>query len=197
MKLCEELKHLPTYGPMYVSVTEDRSDYFSEGYAIRFFKSDGSDWVGNFKPGWTDLYKVYPYENLGRVVVIAGGLVYIISPESTQPIETFGITMREIIESKKYGLIGSDDTSIFIFDYNGLRWHSPRISWDGIRNLHLSGAHLSGQSYNPMNDTNSFDEWIDFSINLDSHNISDGSYRLDFTDDGSPRYKKPWWRFWE
>lgn len=196
MKLCEKLDHLPTYGPMYVPVTEDGKDFFSEGYVVRFFKKDGTDWVANFEPGWTDLYKVYSCEDLNRVVVIAGGLVYIMSPENIRPVETFSLTMREVIESEKYGLIGSDDTDIYIFDGNGLKWRSPRISWDGIKNMKISGSTLSGLTYNPMEDSSSYDEWIDFSIDLETHEVSGGSYRLHFYDDGSSRRKKRWWVFW-
>ena len=48
----EILDGLPTYGPMYVPVSEDGEPFYSEGFVVRFYKSDGSEWVANFKPGW-------------------------------------------------------------------------------------------------------------------------------------------------
>ena len=50
-KQYEILEALPTYGPMYIPVTENDEAFYSEGFPVRFYKSDGTNWVANFKPG--------------------------------------------------------------------------------------------------------------------------------------------------
>src|SRR5690606_39492556 len=39
----EILDGLPTYGPMYVPVSEDGEPFYSEGFVVRFYKSDRSE----------------------------------------------------------------------------------------------------------------------------------------------------------
>ncbi len=72
IKRYEILNSLPPYGPMYIPITEDGDPYYSEGYVIRFYKSDGTDWVANFQPGWTVFDGVFDFPQLDLIVVIAG-----------------------------------------------------------------------------------------------------------------------------
>jgi len=100
-KRYEILDSLPVYGPMYIPVTDDDEPFFSEGLPIRFFKSDGTDWVANFKPGLTGLNKIYDFPLLDRVIVIAGGLGYIMTCENEKPLGTFGLTITEIFQTEQ------------------------------------------------------------------------------------------------
>ena len=43
-KRYEQLKSLPTYGPMYIPVSGNDEPFYSEGLVIRFFRTDGTDW---------------------------------------------------------------------------------------------------------------------------------------------------------
>lgn len=61
-KRYEVLNALPTYGPMYVPVTEDGKLFYSEGF-VRFFKSNGDNWVANFKPGFKSFSDVFDFKN--------------------------------------------------------------------------------------------------------------------------------------
>jgi hypothetical protein len=56
----EILNSLPVYGPMYVPVTENGKPYYSEGFPVRFFKKDGSEWGANFEPGMTTFLTYNP-----------------------------------------------------------------------------------------------------------------------------------------
>ena len=87
----EILESLPTYGPMFIPVTGDDEPYYSQGFAVRFYRDDKSDWVANFKPGWTGLNAIYEFDNQQNVLVIAGGTCYIMNPNDTKPIEVFGV----------------------------------------------------------------------------------------------------------
>jgi hypothetical protein len=69
----EILEALPAYGPMYIPVTENGEGFYSEGFPVRFYKPDGTSWVGNFAPGWTNLNIVYELKETNNLIVIAGG----------------------------------------------------------------------------------------------------------------------------
>jgi hypothetical protein len=209
-KQFELLDGLPPYGPMYISVSTDSDEpFFSEGYVLRLFKSDGSNWVANFRPGWTNYYKAFDFPDKKILVVIAGGQGYLMSPDDEKPKFTFGLTITEVLKTANGSLICADNTRIIFLDNsNGQLWVSERISWDGIKDLKFSGDILSGTTYDP---TNSIQEWCDFSINLKTKEITGGSYteflkhnpHLEVGDDGmlneketTTTRKKPWWKIW-
>lgn len=171
-KRYEILDGLPPYGPMYVSVTTDDEPYFSQGYVIRFFKADGSNWVANFHPGWTGFNGVYDW-NDGTVVVVAGGQAYIMSPDNETPKTTFGLTIEGVIQASNGSLIMNTDLDIIVLDNSGEVWHSGRISWDGIKDLSISGDIVKGKSYDPLNSLN---DWCDFSINIKTREVKGGSW---------------------
>lgn len=178
---------------MYIPITEDNSPYSSEGFIVRFFKADGTDWVANFKPGWTECSIVKYFPDTERVLVIAKGMGYEMNPEIQRPINTFGISISFALELENGNILTSDDIGIEIYNGNGLEWQSPRISWDGIKDLTLKDNILTGISLDPMND---LDEWSEFSINLVTKEIKGGSYRRYNTDNNKPVIRKPWWKIW-
>ena len=51
VKQYELLESLPAYGPMYIPISETGEPFYSEGVAVRFYKKDGTAWVGNFATG--------------------------------------------------------------------------------------------------------------------------------------------------
>ena len=174
-KRYEILDHLPAYGPMYIPISEDNEPYFSEGFPIRFFKTDGTDWIANFKPGWTDLNQVFDFPQHDRIIVFAGGLGYIMSPNNEKPIGTIGFTINEIFQTENGSLVCVDGISIAIIDnLSGLIWQSERISWDGFKDLKLVGDMISGLTYDP---TNSINNWTAFTFNIKTREIIGGSYR--------------------
>jgi len=190
-KRFEILEGLPPYGPMYIAITENDEPYVSEGFVVRFYKSDGSNWVANFKPGWTDCSIVKHFPESNTFVVLANGMGYLMSPDHEKPIKTFGISINNAIELEEGGLLVSDDIQILILNGKGIEWQSPRISWDGIKELKLNDNILTGVSYDPMNDK---DEWCDFSIDLNTKEIIGGSYRHYYTNSNQSIRKKPWWK---
>ena len=192
-KRYEILEHLPPYGPMYIPVTGDDEPFFSEGFVIRFFKNDGTDWVANFMPGWTQCSFVKDYPNSNIIVVIAKGMGYIMNPEEFKPIQTFGITVKDVIELENGDLLVADDIYLEIIGGSGIKWKSPRISWDGFAELKIEKNILTGLSYDPMND---IDEWTPFEVNLQTKKIEGGSYRKYYKDEEQQKGLKPWWKFW-
>jgi hypothetical protein len=94
--------------------------------------------------------------------------------EQQTPIGTFGVDIKEAIKTKDNKIILLSDIYIQLIDANGMVWESERISWDGIKDVKLENNILTGLSYDPMDSMN---EWIPFSFDLETKQITGGSYR--------------------
>lgn len=196
------LNSLPAYGPMHVSITDDGHGFWSEGVVVRFYKADGTDWVANFKPGWTSKSEVFDFPQHDCVIVVAGGLAYVMNPESEKPITTFGLTINEIFQTADGGLVCANGISLLYLDsLTGDFYESERISWDGFKDLKLAGDVVSGKSYQPMSEG---ELWTDFSLNLKTREVIGGSYRESLVLNPhiaknhlqNSSQNKPWWKIW-
>lgn len=204
----EILDGLPPNELIYKSITNSGDLFFSEGYIIRFYKSNGKNWLANIKAGWTDYYGVFDFPQHDITIVIAGGLGYIMSPNHEKPKAYFGLSINNVIQNNDGHLICSDDTHIIVLDSKtGDYWKSGRVSWDGIKDLKLSGNKLEGQSYDP---TNIHTPWVAFVVHLDTKEIEGGSFqtflennlRLDSDNNAISKKatilkKKYWWQLWK
>lgn len=172
---------------MYIPVTENDETFYSEGFPVRFYKSDGTDWVANFKPGWTDLKILYELQDTSNLLVIACGTCYLMNPNETKPVSVFGIGYSTVLKASDGRLILQDQTELTIIEKDGNHWDTERISWDGLKDLKLDNNIITGLSYDPMNDA---DEWVHFTYDIDAKILTGGSYH---------RYeaiKKPWLKIW-
>lgn len=167
----EILPGLPATGPMYIALSADNEQFYSEGFVVRFLKSDGTIWIANFKPGWSDFSFAKEYPNANRIVIVAKGQGYIINPEIQSPIETFGLGIRQIIETKHNQLICASDCYLYLIDENESVWQSERISWDGIKDLSVEQNIITGLAYYPMTDS-----WLPFTFDIESKLITGGSF---------------------
>ncbi|RPD45182.1 hypothetical protein [Paracnuella aquatica] len=185
-KRYEILNALPTYGPMYVPVTDNGEPFYSEGFPVRFYRTDGTEWVANFQPGWTDLKKIIEFDKTQNLLIIACGTCYIMNQNETKPIQVFGVGYSNIFSASNDRLVLQDQTDLTIIEPDGNHWHTERISWDGLKEIKVENSIITGLSYDPMHDA---DEWVPFSYDIDTKVLTGGSYH---------RYdnKKPWWKLW-
>ncbi len=186
-KRFEILNALPAYGPMYVPVTGNEEPLYSEGFPVRFFKTDGTDWVANFQPGWTDLKQILELDETQNLLVIAGGACYLMDPNNTNPVQVFGVGYCDFFKADNGRLVLQDQTDLTILEPDGRHWHTERISWDGFKEIKIEHSIVSGLTLDPMYDA---DEWVPFTYDLDTQILTGGSYH---------RYdnRKPWWQFWK
>ncbi|WP_417590201.1 hypothetical protein [Owenweeksia hongkongensis] len=206
-KYFKVLKSLPPYGPVYIPIYHYDDNPYSEGYVIEFTKKTGEKWIANFQVSFSKLYAVFDWPDRRRLFVIAGGLGYIMSPDSEKIISLFGNNIQEALQNEEGSLICHDGIQFFILDNaNGEFWQSERISWDGIKDLNFKGTLVTGKSFDP---TNSTQEWSEFSIDIKTKKISGGSFQeflennthLEVGSNGIVKEKqntskKPWWKFW-
>jgi hypothetical protein len=176
-KTFEILKSLPALGPMYISVSEDDDENFhSEGLAVQFNKSNGENWVANFKPGWTQLKEAIEL-NSGNVLVISYGTCYIMNPEHVKPIVVFGAGYSKVFHLSDNRILLQDETDITIVEKNETLWHSDSLSNEQIKDLTVDNNVVWGLSC----DFNKGEKWRKFSYDLESKVF---------------KYKTKWWQFW-
>jgi hypothetical protein len=172
LKRYEILKTLPAYGPMYILVTYDKLSFTSEGFVVRFFKSDKSSWTANFKPGCSELNKVFEIKDQQNIIVIAGGACYIMNPDEYKPLTVLGNDYVKANKSSDNKLVLQGSTTLTIIEPDGEFWNTEPISFDGFKDLQIVGNIVSGLSYNLLNKN---EEWTKFIVDLEKHTVEGGS----------------------
>ena len=184
-KRYEILSSLPAYGPMYVSVSDNQEPFYSEGFVVRFYKADATEWIANFQPGWTDLKQVIELEKTTNLLVVACGTCYFMNPDETKPLDVFGVDYCKIFKASNGRVVLQGQTSFTVIEPDGKYWRTQRISWDGLSEVNIVSNLLSGFAYNPMHDS---DEWKHFTYDIDTKTLIGGTYHI--------IEKKPWWKIW-
>ena len=113
------LDSLPTYGPMYIPISEYNDKYYSEGFLVRFQTDHGTFWVGNFEPGWTGLNAVYDFDHQTYILVIAGRTCYLMNPNDIKPISIIGCDYQSVVKTLEGRLILQDSTHLSVFESSG------------------------------------------------------------------------------
>ena len=115
------------------------------------FKSDSAEWIGNFQRDWTNFRMVIELSS-SKLLIIASGTCYIMSPDQQIPISVFGVGYEVILNTKKGMYVLQDQTDLTILDEFGNHSHSERISCDGIKELSFDNLNkkliASGFYYN-------------------------------------------------
>jgi len=181
---------------MYIPISENGIKDYSEGFVVKFFKSDNTEWVANFQVGWTDFNYVHTFDKSEFIIIVAGGTCYIMNPEDHKPKSAFGVGFKSILEKDNGGIVLEDNTNIIIIEPNGEFWQSEQISFDGLAELKFENNIIYGLSYDP---TSKFDLWTEFTLNLNTKEIIGGSYNKIFGNKKKIKVtskKRYWWKIW-
>ena len=181
------LDGLPTYGPMYIPISEDGIPFYFQGFVVRFYKSDGTSWVANFKTGWTNFSGIYDFPEFKRTVVFAFGQCYIMTDDEQNPLKAFGVGFTNVYKTDDNMLIVPDQTDFTVIDISTDQvWQSERIYWDGFDRLVFNGDFVTGLAFVPASDN---EEWKPFSFNYRTKEIIGGAIQSQIN-------SKPWWKIW-
>lgn len=162
---------------MYIPISEDGSPFYHEGYVVRFFPTNAEPWVANFECGMGSVNMVFDLPEHNKIIVLAGGTAYLMSPDIKKPLHVFGCAFHNVLTTAEGDLILVDDIRITHLDRNsGALWSSERISWDGFRSLEIRGSKVLGESWAPGGSVGNSTEWAPFSLDLAQHTVSGGSY---------------------
>ncbi len=165
---------MPAYGPMYIPISESGEPFAFEGFIVRFFKDDRTEWVANFATGF-GIDRVFEYSKENLVIIFASGIGYVMDPNDEKPKKIIELMTKEVFQNDSGELICIDDIGIQLFDPKTFDiWTSERISWDGFKELSFENGIIRGKSFDP---TNYIQEWSDCSFNVISKEIIGGSFR--------------------
>ena len=169
------LPGLPPYGLSALPFPEDGQGSFSEGLVVKISPSNKDAWVGNFHRGLSGPDIVLEHPDQRHMIVIAGGQGYIIDPETAKQTHQLSDLIKHAIPVPELGaVVLGDDLQFESIRAEGLWWKSGRISWDGFRNIAVSGIILTGESYSAVDQ-----EWSPFVLDLTSGASTGGSYAAD------------------
>lgn len=171
MLMIRVLSGLPPYGPPALSFPKPLA--FQEGFVLEFTPENGNPWVGNFATLRNDGFSAV-YQEFGSkaVVVVSGGAGYVVDCEERRLVREIGGPIDHCwYQPELHALIFSDGLGFECFDDRGTRWRSPRVSWDGIRNIVCSGMIVTGEAYDPFSDS-----WLPIQFDLGAVELTSGSY---------------------
>ena len=164
------LPGLPPYGPPALAFPD--ADACREGFVVEFVTNNGK-WVGNFRQGFTPERNSLHAELGSRaVLVISGDAGYLVDAEDRRLIRDLGCGIEGAWFIDDLGaMVISNGLWLEAFDADRVVWQSRRFSWDGLRNLSISGAVLTGEAIDPM-----LNEWMPFTASLSTGEVEGGSY---------------------
>jgi hypothetical protein len=188
MLMTRVLPGLPAYGPPALSFPKPNA--FREGLIVEFINAKGEAWVANFAKFSPDgLSAVYSEFGPRAVCVVAGGAGYIVDSDERKLTREIGGPIDQCwYQPELHAMVFSNGLRFESFDGHRTLWQSPRVSWDGIRNIDCSGMIVVGEAYDPFSDS-----WLPLQLNLNNGKIEGGSYPTRTQEDNvaEPRPPKP------
>ncbi|MEH2622177.1 hypothetical protein V1292_000232 [Bradyrhizobium sp. AZCC 1719] len=173
----EVLPGLPPYGPMAIVFTRNGAREHREGLVVRFYPRASEPWVGNFIGGETACNVVLDHPDENYVIVVAQGEVCFVDPENRAIIDRMAGDIEQVISIPSLGsVVFQCSTDFFAIKSGNAGWQSPRISWDGFRNIEVRGTELLGEAYSPVSDA-----WMPFRLDLLTGHCADGIYEKEMS----------------
>ncbi len=172
---------------MYTPISQNGIAYYSEGFVVKFFQSNGTSWVANFKCGLADFSGVFDYPEDKRSVVFACGSCYIMADDEQDPVKTFGFGFGYVFQTHDNLLIAVDQTDIAVIEIStNTIWYSDRLSLAGFKDVKFSCDCVTGLAYEPASEEG---EWRFFSFKYRTKTIVGGAFY-------PQEVKKPCWKIW-
>jgi hypothetical protein len=129
---------LPPYGAPARFFSADGTGAHREGFVIRFLPQSGEPWVGNFQPGSSGPDTVLEHPEGRHLIAVSKGKGYVVDPEAGALVARLGGDLEHVIPIPSLGtIVFSDGIRFQAIGADGVRWTSPRVSWDGVRNLEV------------------------------------------------------------
>ena len=167
------LSGLPPYGPPAEQFTSGSKRTHSEGLVIEIEPPGGTPWVGNFQLGLTSYSNAAAHPNGQDLVVIAGGVGYIVRPDDRKLLATFGGGVLGVWQIPTFDLLVFNDSGVTFgaLGPEGWRWVTRRISWDGFEAIEIAEKTIYGRAWNAIDKS-----WHAFSIEIATGSVRGGAY---------------------
>jgi hypothetical protein len=157
---------------MAISFTKNGAREHREGLVVRFYPTASEPWVGNFFGGMNAYNAVLDHPNETYVIVVAQGEACIVDPERRAVLDRMAWDTEQVISVPSLrSVIFQRLTDFIAVGADNSGWLSPRISWDGFRNVEVRETDLLGEAYSPVSDA-----WAPFRLDLLTGHCTDGIY---------------------
>lgn len=167
-----ELPGLPAYGPLPMQFSRTGQGMHREGFVVEFWPDSDERWIGNFQPGYCSYSAVVRHPDGRRLLVVAGGEVYMVDPRARTVDESFGGAVEFLVLVPGLGIVVlGNGVHIELIRADGSRCRTRRISWDGMEQIRVEGSRLFGQAYDPL-----VDSLVPFEVDLLDASHTGGSY---------------------
>ena len=155
----EELPELPGTGGLnlllrYFPRPKTRPEH--DGLWLKVSSAKGNSWIGVFAFGYrpdSALSKVVSSPDPDRVCVVSGGAAYIVTADDPDAWEE--VPVQPVCDVRclpEHGLlVFSDFSKLVALGVSGLAWSSPRLCWDDLKILNVTGDAIEGIGYDPTN----------------------------------------------
>jgi hypothetical protein len=164
---------LPPYGPSPEQFTVGSKRTHTEGLAIEFEPAGGEPWVANFQCGLTAYSNVVAHPNGQDLVIIAGGVGYVVRPQGRKLIATFGGGVLGLWSIPGFNFLVFNDGGVAFsaLGTEGWCWKTRRISWDGFEAIEIAEKTIYGRAWNAV-----LQCWEPFRIEIATGLVQGGAY---------------------
>ena len=116
----------------------------------------------NFQPGRSGYQAVCPHPNGCDAVVFASGAGYVVEPTTRSLKAELGEFLENAwpLQDPPRIVVQSQGLYFFCLAADGVLWHTRRLSWDGFRDVVVSGERLEGLAWDLG------DSWVPFEVDL-------------------------------
>jgi hypothetical protein len=169
------LPGLPGTGPLPITSPASWARLGREGTVVEFRPLSGPVWVGNFAPGLGIETAVLPHPDGIRVLVLAHGSVYEVSPDQPVAVEesTCSVTGYWAVPESPDYLLALNHIELVRWGATGPVWRSGRISWDGFEAVRIEGDKVVGQACEAPGEI-----WVPFTVSLAAGTVTGGARYL-------------------
>jgi hypothetical protein len=116
----EVLPGLPGEGPVPKHFHTGHPTPWAEGFVVRFWNEDGTNWVGNFQAGITEFSTCIELPEASMAVIVSGGACYFLALDHPKGVTVQGDDITRILLSETRSVIVAHLAgAVRAFDYNG------------------------------------------------------------------------------
>jgi hypothetical protein len=151
-------------------------DSAGPGLLVEFQSPSSASWIGDFAPGgWTGHSSIVPFVDGRRLLVLAGGIAYLVDPERmTVDKELSDLAVDAYLaEARALVILNWHDLLFEGHDANGLRWRTRRVSYDGIERVAILENQLVADTWSAP-----LQQWIPVTVDLATGKAIGGAYDL-------------------
>jgi hypothetical protein len=143
-----------------------------DGFVVQFLLNDARTWVGNFQRGRSGIDAVVEHPNKLDVLVVAGGLAYVVDPITRKTREWIRGTVIDVrpIRTRRLVVLQCDGLAFEAIGVEGSQWRTPRLSFGGFKEVVFSEDQIRGFGWRHD------DTWHAFDVSLETGQFHGGAF---------------------